>query len=367
MSRPRLKPFPCESRGPKWRVDLDPGFRRATRMGRNVAVKSSSARIGIPLALLALACAALSLGIGPAHLGWARAMAALTGGGDPIARTIIWELRLPRAVLALMVGAILGGAGAALQGYLRNPLADPGVLGTSSTAALGAVLALYYGFAAASPATLPLFAIAGAIAGLVPLLILATRGEGPLAMILAGVAIATAAGAGISLALNFAPNPFAAVEIMTWLMGSLADRSFLHVWLALPCIAVGIGLILLEGRALDALTLGEEGAVALGVNLHRTRAILLIATAIGVGGAVAVSGAIGFVGLVVPHLVRRFTDRRPSSLLLPSMLGGAALLAAADALVRSVPTLEEPRLGVVTALIGVPIFLHQLVRARRLW
>jgi iron complex transport system permease protein len=266
-----------------------------------------------------------------------------------------------------MTGAMLAGAGAALQGYLRNPLADPGVLGTSSTAALGAVLALYYGFAAISPLTLPLFSIAGAIVGLVPLVLLAARSEGPLALILAGVAIATAAGAGISLAINFAPNPFAAVEIMTCLMGSLADRSFLHVWLALPCVLLGLGLILLQGRALDALTLGEEGASALGVDLRRTRLLLLIATAIGVGGTVAVAGSIGFVGLVVPHLVRPFTDRRPSSLLLPSMLGGAALLAVADALVRLTPTLEEPRLGVLTALIGVPVFLHQLVRARRQW
>lgn len=327
----------------------------------------SPAPFNLLLAALAVACAALSLGIGPAHLGWGRSFAALVGAGDPIAQTIVWELRLPRALLALLVGAMLGGAGAALQGYLRNPLADPGVLGTSSTAALGAVIALYYGFAVSSPLALPLFAIGGALVGLVPLLLLAARSEGPLALILAGVAIATAAGAGISLALNLAPNPFAAIEIMTWLMGSLADRSFLHVWLALPCIAVGLVLILLQGRALDALTLGEEGAIALGVNLKRTRTCLLIATAVGVGGAVAVSGAIGFVGLVVPHLVRPLTDRRPSSLLIPSALGGAALLAAADALVRTVPTLEEPRLGVVTALIGVPIFLHQLIRARREW
>ncbi len=327
----------------------------------------SGFRLNLLLALLALAGAAVSLGVGPAHLGLARAAAVLSGGGDPVAQVIVWQLRLPRALLALMVGAMLGAAGAALQGYLRNPLADPGVLGTSSTAALGAVLALYYGYAAASPLMLPVFAVAGAIVGLVPLLLLAARSEGPLALVLAGVAIATAAGAGISLALNFAPNPFAAVEIMTWLMGSLADRSLLHVWLALPCVGAGLALILLQGRALDALTLGEEGATALGVDLRRTRTMLLIATAVGVGGAVAVSGAIGFVGLVVPHLVRPFTDGRPSSVLLPSALGGAALLAAADTLVRIVPTLEEPRLGVVTALLGVPIFLHQLIRARREW
>jgi len=330
-------------------------------------VTKSRIPLNLALTLFALSCAALSLGLGPAHLGFGRVLAALVGQGDQVAATIVWQLRLPRALLALLIGAMLGGAGAALQGYLRNPLADPGVLGTSSTAALGGVLALYYGFAAVSQLTLPLFAIGGAIVGLVPLLLLAARSEGPLALILAGVAIATAAGAGISLALNFAPNPFAAVEIMTWLMGSLADRSFVHVWLALPCVAIGLGLILLQGRALDALTLGEEGATALGIDLKRTRLLLLIGTAIGVGGAVAVSGAIGFVGLVVPHLVRPFTDARPSSLLLPSMLGGAALLAAADAVVRIVPTLEEPRLGVITVLLGVPVFLHQLMRARRQW
>lgn len=323
--------------------------------------------IDLVLALVALLGAALSLGLGPAHLAGGRVFAALTGRGDLIATTIIWQLRLPRALLALLIGAMLGGAGAALQGYLRNPLADPGVLGVSSSAALGGVLALYYGFAAISPLTLPLFAIAGALAGLVPLLLLAARSEGPLALILAGVAIATATSAGISLALNFAPNPFAMVEIMTWLMGSLADRSMLHVWLLLPCVTIGLGLILAQGRALDALTLGEEGATALGVDLARTRMMLMAATAIGVGGAVAVAGAIGFVGLVVPHLVRRFTDGRPSSLLLPSMLGGAALLTVADTLVRIVPTLEEPKLGVVTSLVGVPIFLHQLIRARRIW
>ena len=317
------------------------------------------------LAALAVLLSVGALTIGPAHLAPGRTLAALAGGGDAAARTIIWQLRLPRAVLALLVGAMLGGAGAALQGYLHNPLADPGVLGTSGAAALGAVVALYFGFAAGHPLALPLFAITGALAGLVPLLLLAARSEGPLALILAGVAIATAAGAGISLALNLAPNPFAAVEIMTWLMGSLSDRAFAHVWLALPCVAAGLALVLSQARALDALTLGEEGAAALGVDLRATRLALIVGVAIGVGGAVAVSGAIGFVGLIVPHLVRPFTDRSPSATLLPSMLGGAALLAAADLLVRLAPTVEEPRLGVVTAFIGVPIFLHQLVRTRR--
>jgi iron complex transport system permease protein len=157
------------------------------------------------------------------------------------------------------------------------------------------------------------------------------------------------------------------MEIMTWLMGSLEDRSAIHVAIALPCVAIGAALLLWDGRALDALTLGEDGARALGVNLPAVRTRLLLGTAIGVGGAVAVSGAIGFIGLVVPHLVRPLTDRSPSAVLLPSALAGAALLTAADVFVRLIPTSTELRLGVVTAMLGVPVFLVQLAKARRIW
>ena len=179
--------------------------------------------------------------------------------------------------------------------------------------------------------------------------------------------MATFAGAGISLALNLSPNPFAGMEVMVWLMGSLEDRSFDHVLIALPCIAVGMALLLWDGRALDALTLGEDGAAALGTDLARTRLRLLLGVAIGVGGAVAVSGAIGFVGLIVPHLVRPFTDRSPSAILIPSALGGAVLLTLSDVLVRVIPATTELRLGVVTAFLGVPVFLFHLMRERRLW
>lgn len=322
------------------------------------------------LAALAMACLSavlLSLAVGPASLGLSRELAALTGRGDPVAATIMLQLRLPRAILGLAVGAMLGAAGAALQGYLRNPLADPGVLGTSNGSALGAVGAVYFGLAASHPVLLPLFAVGGAMVALGLLLALAGRGESPLTLILAGIAIATAAGAGISLALNLAPNPFAAMEIMTWLMGSLEDRSFSHVLVALPCIAAGLALVAWDGRALDALTLGEDGAAALGVDLRAVRTRLMLGTAIGVGGAVAVSGAIGFVGLIVPHLVRPLTDRSPSATLLPAALAGAALLTLADILVRIVPATTELRLGVVTAFLGVPVFLAYLMRERRLW
>ena len=308
-----------------------------------------------------------SIVVGPAHIGLWDIVAAIAGKGDPIVRAILLELRLPRAILGLLVGAMLGTGGAALQGYLRNPLAEPAVLGVSSMAALGAVIAIYFKLADAHPGLVPLFAIAGAIAALVPLLRLSRKGESPLTLILAGVALATLAGAGISLALNLSPNPFAAMEITTWLLGSLEDRSFKDVLIALPCVAIGIGLLLGQGRALDALSLGEDGARSLGTDLGRVRLMLLAGIAIGVGGAVAVSGAIGFVGLVVPHLVRRFTDRSPSTVLLPSALAGAILLSASDIAVRLIPTGTPLKLGVLTAFLGVPIFIHHLLRERRLW
>jgi iron complex transport system permease protein len=325
-----------------------------------------------PLLIAALALAAILLAIGslltgPTRFGSGEIAHILAGGGDPVLRAVLIELRLPRALLGLLVGGMLGLGGAVLQGYLRNPLAEPSVLGTSNAAALGAVLALYYGLAQAHPLVLPLLAVAGALLGLAPLLLLAGRAESPLSLILAGIAVGTLAGAGISLALNLAPNPFAAMEIMSWLMGSLEDRSFDHLWLGLPCIAIGATLLLWNARALDALTLGEEAAQTLGVDLRRLRWRLLAGVAIGVGGAVAVSGAIGFVGLIVPHLLRPLTDRTPSALLIPSALGGAALLCAADIAVRLIPTDTELRLGVLTAILGVPVFLYHLARERRLW
>lgn len=319
------------------------------------------------LTVLATVAAFASLLFGSVDLSLARLFAAATGSGDRVASIILFDLRLPRTLLALAVGASLGLAGAALQGYLRNPLAEPSVLGTSNAAALGAVAALYFGLAELHPAVLPLLATGGALASLALLFALAGRAESPLTLILAGIAVATLAGAGISLSLNLSPNPFAAMEIMTWLLGSLENRSFDHLWIALPCIALGTALLLWDGRALDALTLGEDAAQALGTDLGRLRLRLLFGTAIGVGGAVAVSGAIGFVGLIVPHLIRPLTDRSPSAILLPSAIGGAALLTFADLGVRTIPTTNELKLGVVTAFLGVPVFLIHLMRERRLW
>ena len=322
----------------------------------------------LPLLLaLAIVAGIASLLVGPAQLSLTALWAALTGHGDPIVRAILFQLRLPRALLGLLVGAMLGMGGASMQGYLRNPLADPGVLGVSGIAALGAVIAIYWQLATAHPFVLPLLAITGALLSLLPLMWLSRRGESALSLILAGVAVATVSGAGINLALNLAPNPFAAMEITTWLLGSLEDRSFGDVWIALPCVVIGMTLLLWDGRALDALSLGEDAARTLGVDLARVRLRLMLGIAIGIGGVVAVAGSIGFVGLIVPHLVRPRTDRSPSAILIPSALAGAALLTLADLGTRLVPTSAPLKLGVLTAFLGVPVFLHYLLRERRLW
>lgn len=325
-------------------------------------------RLLIPLLLVLAVIAALaSLLLGPVALSPARLLAALSGHGDAIATTILFELRLPRTLLGLLVGAMLGLAGAVLQGYLRNPLAEPSVLGASNSAAVGAVAAIYFGLSELHPAILPLLSIVAGLIALSLLFGLAGRSESPLTLILAGIAISTLAGAGISLALNLSSNPFAAMEIMNWLLGSLENRSTTHIWIALPCVTLGIALLLFDGHALDALSLGEDGARSLGVDLRRTQRRILIGIAIGVGGAVAVAGSIGFIGLIVPHLVRPFTDRSPSTILIPSLIGGAVLLTGADVLVRLIATSSELKLGVVTAFLGVPVFLMHLLRERRVW
>ncbi len=333
----------------------------------NPSAAPSRMRLLTLLLFLAVLGALASLLVGPARLSPTALWQGLNGGGDPIVRAILLQLRLPRALLALLIGAMLGMGGAAMQGYLRNPLADPGVLGVSSVAALGAVVAIYWQLANAHPVVLPLLAVAGALVGLLPLAWLSRRGESTLSLILAGIAVATLAGAGISLALNLAPNPFAAMEITTWLLGSLEDRSFGDLWIALPCVALGLGLLLWDARALDALSLGEDAARALGVDLARVRLRLMLGIAIGVGGAVAVAGTIGFIGLIVPHLVRPLTDRSPSAILLPAALAGAALLTLADLGTRLIPTATPLKLGVLTAFLGVPVFVHFLLRERRLW
>ncbi len=278
---------------------------------------------------------------------------------------IVTQLRIPRTILAIAVGAVLGLAGATLQGYTRNPLADPGVLGVSSMAALGAVLTIFFSLAVASPWALPLFAMAGAALGVVLLVLVAAPSGEAVSFLLAGVILNTLASAGVALALSLAPNPWASSEITTWLMGSLADRSVLDVRLALPFMAAGAAVLLATGRALDALTLGETGARALGVSLPRTQAMIAVGAGLACGAAVAVTGVIGFVGLITPHLVRRLVGSQPSRLLVPSALGGAGLLLSADILVRLTPGANEVHVGVAMAALGAPFFLALLISMRR--
>ncbi|WP_305095665.1 FecCD family ABC transporter permease [Croceibacterium aestuarii] len=280
------------------------------------------------------------------------------------AAVILGELRLPRALLALVVGGGLGAAGAAMQGYLRNPLADPGLFGVAPGAALGAVVSLWFGYAA-SPLLLPLFALAGAGGAMALLALLAGRTAGVALFTLAGVMIASFAGALTSLVISLAPNAFAQSEIVTWLMGALTDRGWPDVALAAPLTLAGLVLLRLAGPALDALTLGETAARSLGVNPARLQWLLIAGVGLTVGSGVAVAGVVGFVGLIVPHLVRPLTDRYPSSLIVPSALAGALLVLLADMACRVLPLVTELRLGIALSLIGAPFFLHLLLRMRR--
>ena len=282
----------------------------------------------------------------------------------PNAVLILAELRLPRSVLALVVGGGLGAAGAAMQGYLRNPLADPGLFGIAPGAALGAVLALFFGFAA-SAWLLPAFALVGAGGAMAMLALIAGRTGGIALFTLAGLMVASLAGALTALAISLAPNAFAMETIVMWLNGALTDRSWSDVELAAPLVLAGIALLWRAGRALDALTLGESVARSLGVEPRRLWWLLVAGIGLTVGAVTAVAGIIGFVGLIVPHLVRPLTDRRPSQLVLPSALAGALLVLVADSAVRLIPTMTEIRLGIALSLLGAPFFLWLLIRMRR--
>jgi iron complex transport system permease protein len=306
---------------------------------------SATLRTSLALAALGIVALAAALWLGPTHL--ANPFAA-----DEITRTVVWDIRLPRALTAWLAGAALGLTGAALQGLLRNPLADSGVLGLSGFAALGAVIAFAFGFATFAPVMSVAFALIAA-------LLIATLGwaaRGPASLVLIGVGLSSFAGGLIALALNLAPNPGALADLVNWTLGSVEGRSLEHVALAGTLLAIGAGLIFAAARGLQALTLGEEAAVAIGANLANTRTLIVLGAAACTGGATAVAGVIGFVGIAAPHLVRAVAGHDPARLLLPSALAGGALLMCADIGVRLLPTDTELKLGVAAALIGGPIF-----------
>ena len=319
--------------------------------------------IALTVVLALLFCTALVLG--PANIAPLDSLRALVIDDQGALTLVMREIRLPRAILAVLIGASLGMTGAAMQGYLRNPLADPGLIGVSGSAALGAVLSIQTGVAATVAFALPLSALFGALIGVFLVLLLAGPRGSSLTLILAGIAISALAGALTSLTLNLSPNPWAASEIVFWMMGSLVDRSMTHVWIALPFIVVGVALLASLARGLDALTLGEDAAESMGINLKRLRLTLIFGTAAVVGASTAVAGAIGFIGLVVPHVLRPFVGARPGRLLWASALGGAILLLAADIAVRVVLPTRDLKLGVLTALIGAPLFLHLIYKTRK--
>jgi iron complex transport system permease protein len=320
--------------------------------------------ISVVLLLLVAAMFVISLLAGRVWLPVGEVWDGLWSKDADLAAAIVTQLRLPRAVLALEVGGALGLAGAVLQGVTRNPLAEPGLLGVSAGAALGAVIAVYFGFATHFTCAAPLLGLIGALlaSGLTFAL---GRGGGTITLVLAGAAVSALAAAGIALALNLAPNPYAAFEIMTWLMGSLADRSWDQVFLVTPFILVGCAMLLFTARGIDALTLGEAQAMSLGVNIGRLYFLAVFGTALAIGAGTAVTGVVGFIGLIAPHLARPLLRYQPSRILFPAALSGALLLLLADIATRLIHVGTELKLGVLTSLIGTPFFFWLVVRLRK--
>jgi iron complex transport system permease protein len=315
-------------------------------------------------AFVLVVVAAASLFIGRVDVSPAELVHGVLSPRPNLAGLVVTELRLPRAVLAILVGGTLGLSGAVLQGLLRNPLAEPGLLGVSGGAAVGAAIAIYFGLAHVFPLATPLLGLVGAV-GAGGLTFVLGRG-GNLTLILAGAAVSGLMGSFLALALNFAPSPYAAYEMSIWMLGSLTERSWDHVLLATPFIATGLAILCFMGRAIDALALGEVQALSMGVDMDRIRVLTLLGVGLAVGAATSVTGSIGFIGLVAPHLVRPLVGHQPSRTMAPSFMVGAVLLLLADVGTRAIPTGAEIRLGVITGLMGAPFFFWLVIRMRRL-
>lgn len=315
------------------------------------------------LALAGLAAIAAACLLGTVPLPLPRLVAALTGGGDPGDAVVVWAIRLPRAIAAFVVGLALGASGAALQGLLRNPLAEPGVLGVSAAAALTATLALYWGLAESFAWAMPVASVAGALAATALIAAVALRTSSATTLILVGVGVSSFAGALMALLLNLAPNPFTLADMVNWTLGTVANRSFADIGLAAPFLLTGSVLLWISRRGLSVLSLGEEAAAGMGLDLRRQRLAVVIGAGLATGGAVAIAGAIGFVGIVAPHLVRPLVGHDPARSLVPSALLAGLFLVLADIGVRLLPTEGELKLGVVAALVGAPLFVW--IAARR--
>ena len=311
--------------------------------------------------LLAIFAACL---LGSTSLGIDRVLTALFGGGEAGDKLVVWSIRLPRALAAFLVGAMLGLSGAALQGLLRNPLAEPGVLGVSASASLLATFSIYYGLVALNPWILPLAAISGALAATAVLALAAIRTHSVVTLILIGVGLSSFAGALMSLLMNLAPNPFSLSDMINWMLGSVANRSFDEIGFAAPFMLAGTLILLASRRGLSALTLGEEAASGIGLNLRHQRILVVLGAGLATGASVALAGAIGFVGIVAPHIIRPFVGHDPARSLIPSALLAGLILVLADIGVRLIPTTNELKLGVVAALIGAPAFIWIAMQKR---
>lgn len=302
--------------------------------------------------------------LGSTSMGFARLLSALLGQSSAGDMVVIWEIRLPRALAAYVVGMALGASGAALQGLLRNPLAEPGVLGVTATASLSATYALYFGLAASSVYWLPIYAIGGALAATALLAVAALRIQSVVTLILLGVGLSSFSGAAMSLLLNLAPNPFSLADMINWMLGSVANRSFEDIQAVLPFVLAGLAILFVSRRGLSALTLGEEAASGIGLNLRRQRIAVVLGAGLATGASVALAGAIGFVGIVAPHLVRPMVAYDPARSLVPSAMLAGIILVVADIGVRLLPTSSELKLGVVAAIIGAPAFVWIAVSRR---
>ncbi|WND03981.1 iron ABC transporter permease [Temperatibacter marinus] len=322
-------------------------------------------RLHIISGLLLLIMALFSLQFGAVDLSFVDLASALTGKAEETTALIIFELRIPRLLLALFVGAGLGISGAALQGLLRNPLADPGVLGISAASSMGAVLAIHYGLTSLFSYALPLAAMLSGFLATAALFFITRREASHLTIILLGVAISSLCGAMTSLLISFAPSPVSMQEMVMWMLGSLENRSLTDVYLAGPFILIGMIMIFWQRRPLTSLTLGEDVAKSMGVDTEKTALMIILGSALIVGAGVAVSGIIGFIGLITPHIARPFVQHDPGKTLIPSALIGALLLGFADILVRLPGFYSELRIGVVTAFIGAPFFLWVIFKTRR--
>ncbi len=320
--------------------------------------------LNLALAVAAVAALAAACFLGTTPMSVSRVLAALLGQAPAGDSLVVWHIRLPRAAAAFVVGAALGASGAALQGLLRNPLAEPGVLGVSASASLAATFVLYYGLAGAWAYSVPVAAITGASAASALIALVALRTSSVVTLILVGVGLSSFAGATMALLMNLAPNPFSLVDMVNWMLGSVANRSADDLALALPFLAVGLAVLFATRRGLSALTLGEEAAAGVGLNLRRQRLAVVLGTGLATGAAVAIAGTIGFVGIIAPHLVRPRVDHDPARSLLPSALLAGVILELADIGVRLLPTDSELKLGVVAALIGAPAFVWITLQRR---